>query len=104
MRIVDLLMALNLAVVLAMCSTPKHPIDGPGPQPIIKADGGATCEDMCDHLTELGCPEAEPTPGGHSCEFVCEETMEAGQDLHPECVVAVTRCEDVSRASQGCDG
>ncbi len=90
------------ALVLAGCSGPPHPADGPGPQPIVKADGGATCAEMCAHLAALGCPEAEPTPAGHSCEFVCTETLQAGMDVHPECVVSVTRCEDVSRASQGC--
>jgi len=71
------------------------------PLPPITPVPGATCDDMCAHLTQLGCAEAMPTPKGATCNEVCASTLEAGYDLHTECVVGITICEDVDRASQG---
>lgn len=71
-------------------------------QPPIEPVAGADCHQMCEHLDRLGCEEGLDTPGGATCEQVCESTLQAGLDLHPECVLGVSDCTDVSRASQGC--
>lgn len=90
-------------VFLASCGPPS-PTVYPELPPIQKRDGGASCAEMCEHIGPAGlnCPEGRDTPGGATCVEVCESTLEGGLDLHPECVIAVERCEDVDRASQGC--
>lgn len=93
---------LFVAVLFVGCipyQDPKQDPIEPKPGP----DGGvADCGAMCDHLRRLGCEGAKPTPNGATCREVCEHTLEAGYDVHPECVVSVARCDQVDRASQGC--
>jgi hypothetical protein len=93
---------MNLSYISLICilfgCTPTPP---PEPEPITPKPG-ATCMNMCAHLQVLGCPEGEDTPGGATCVEVCESTLEAGLDLHTDCVMGVTKCVDVDRASQGC--
>ena len=76
-----------LLVLLAGCPLPD-PVE---PTPVY----GATCADVCAHAAELGCPSAEPTPDGASCEAVCESVQASGivrWDLG--CRAAARTCED----------
>ncbi len=90
----------TLVLALALCGCTPHPHDSEPPP--IHPKPGASCASMCAHLQQLGCHEGEPTEGGASCEEVCLHAMAEGFDPHPECVIAVERCVDVDRASQGC--
>ena len=82
----------------------------PGPQP-----GKADCAQMCKHLgpDNLNCEEGEPyydsdlpgTPGvpNATCTHFCESQMDKGIDLHPECVLTATSCEEVEVERLRCD-
>lgn len=94
-----------LALFLAGC-TRCQPLPNPDPEPIpppAAVDGGApiTVEGVCERLRSLGCEEGEPTPAGAPCEKWLASTLEAGLDLHLECLAVVTSCEQVGPASQG---
>jgi hypothetical protein len=57
---------------------------------------GRACERACKRLEQLGCPEAEPTPGGVSCVTVCENVEDSGVvSLDPECVARVRSCAEI---------
>lgn len=62
----------------------------PPPKPL---DRPATCADMCERGTELGCQWAKPTPQGKTCLDVCRNVMESGVltfDL--ECEARAANC------------
>lgn len=89
---------LLLAILLAGCQSctpaptpvpPPQPVEDAGPPPAPSADAGApeaapppregglcgiapTCANACCHGSDLGCDWAKPTPGGTSCELVCQ--------------------------------
>ena len=57
---------------------------------------GRACERACKRLEQLGCAEAEPTPGGVSCVTVCENVEDSGVvSLDPECVARVHSCAEI---------
>lgn len=91
----------SVAIVIFLWSCGPVLPPEPAPAPITPTQE-ANCETMCAHLQKLGCEEGRDTPGGATCEEVCTLTIDAGLDVHPECVVGVEKCEDVGRASQGC--
>jgi hypothetical protein len=64
---------LLLALMTVGCPLPPV-VPGPPPPPYPEA----TCEDVCDHWSKLGCKEAEPTAGGETCEAVCENVQGSG--------------------------
>jgi len=71
----------------------------PGP-----ADAGtpADCATACDHLRELGCPEAEPTPGGATCEEVCRNAEASGTfTLNPRCIAELGSCDGLDSCTYG---
>jgi hypothetical protein len=67
--------------LLAVPGCPR-PITGPQPIPVSGPDaagrGSATCLDVCANAGKLGCPAAQPTPNGTSCEEVCVNVMQSG--------------------------
>ncbi len=55
----------------------------------------AGCAAACARLRHLGCPEAEPTPDGASCETVCDRVQDSGAyELNTECVTRADRCHE----------
>lgn len=58
---------LLLLTLLCSCATTQ-----PSPTPV---PAGATCSDVCQHGTWLGCPWAFPTPNGGTCREVCENAQ-----------------------------
>ena len=90
--------ALLLAVAtLGACAAPLPPVppERPAPAP-------ASCAAACEHMAELGCPEAEPTPGGATCVEVCEnaETSDYAR-LRPDCVSEITDCTQLDACVYG---
>ncbi len=83
MRAALLLLA---ALVLAGCPQPLPPVP-PGPAP-----AGATCESVCAHGAELGCPWAAPTPAFRSCADVCGAAA-AILPWNVDCIQAAPTCE-----------
>jgi hypothetical protein len=62
-----------LAFVLALaCSNPTPKPDPPVPP------APATCADVCQHMSALGCPSGLPTPRGIPCTTVCENVQTSG--------------------------
>lgn len=63
---------LPLLVLTSCCMPPAH-------EPLAAApDAGvdlATCAAACARRRELGCASAQPSPGGASCEVVCENAV-----------------------------
>jgi len=66
--------------------------------------GAPACDDACDLLSDLGCDGAEGSPGldevygtqdDVSCASVCRETIEAGVDMHTDCVRSAPSCAAV---------
>ena len=81
----------RLAIILCLaagCSTGPAPIPDPPPQP-------DACQAACERLAALGCPEAEPTPEGASCDTVCRNVEESGvTSMRPGCVAEANSCEE----------
>lgn len=75
------------ALVVCACPTPpKPPVPPPPP-------GAATCADVCQHATELGCEISKPTAKGATCLDVCRNVQESGivsWDL--ECRLRASTC------------
>lgn len=79
-----------LVAYLASCSDPPPPVN-PDEPTIPPSKLRATCVDACLHLSELGCPDAQPTPDGASCSEVCESLP-----IRPACLASVTICEQTA--------
>lgn len=67
---------LLVAIVLCSCSH-VGPVLLPGDPPCVNA---------CKVLLHFDCPEAQPSPGGKTCEQVCEVASRYGTQA--ECVVS----------------
>ena len=53
----------------------------------------ASCATACERLVELGCPAAEPTPKGASCEEVCLNAERSGLALWGvNCITSAPDC------------
>jgi len=82
--------ALACALLAFRCGPPEEPMR---PPPSDAAP--ALCDDACANLAALGCPEAEPTHDGATCEDICLMAETSGVwTIDPECLAAVTTCDD----------
>lgn len=87
-------------LTLSACGSRKQP-DAPGPRPINVPDSNE-CQNMCDHLKQLGCEEGQPVynsdlPGtvgvpNQDCPDWCEEIQILGTFLNPRCLKNVPSC------------
>ncbi len=57
------------------------------------------CAGACSTLRSLGCPEAQPTPRGETCEAVCTGNLEL---LNVGCVVQAVSVSDVRLCNVRC--
>lgn len=65
-------------VLLWSCTPPAAaPTAPPVPLPAPGTED-ADCFTVCEHLRDLGCEQAEPSPGGASCEDVCDNVQSSG--------------------------
>lgn len=69
-RALSFVVATVLAVALAGCPKPLPP---PPPPP----SGPATCADVCQRMSQLGCPGAQATAEGATCLDVCRNVQES---------------------------
>lgn len=105
------LYGLVFALVLTGCPVAggSVPPDPPSPSPTPPPDTNL-CEQMCSHLTDLGCEEAKPVynndlPGppdvpNQSCKDFCEEMQTKGVFVNPKCVSTVPACEQIEAFRQ----
>lgn len=85
-----------LAAALAGCATT------PTPTPVTPSPPGTpTCETACDHLAQLGCTAAQPTPAGATCLEVCTNIEDSGVIVYG--VKCVTDAESCAKADN-CGG
>lgn len=98
--VVDLAIRVLLAVVvlafvvagIRACTGCK--VDPPN---VLVPEGGSPCARACKHMAALGCPEAQPTPGGTTCEQVCLNAEESGViSLAPGCVERSRSCDEAA--------
>jgi hypothetical protein len=83
-----------LIALLASCA-PITPTPTPTPWP---PDGGYSCATFCKRAGELGCPYADGTRSGTSCERVClDVTQTLRWDL--ACRTNATTCFEID----GCE-
>lgn len=95
------LLALALLTACAACTAYTWDPPLPPRPPPEQSDAGA-CERACARLSELGCEEAQPTPGGATCLEVCETAETSGYfTLDPNCIAEVGQCSDVERCTYG---
>lgn len=62
----------------------------------------AGCPEACAHLAQMGCDEAQPTPGGATCLDVCVSVQtSAATALDLACVTAAPSCEAANACGYG---
>lgn len=97
-------MRLLICAVLLLAACPAPPAPGPvTPPPAPAYDGGACASTpticaYCARMRALGCPEAQATPSGKSCEVVTENTQAvpyAAMDL--TCRIGAGDCASANR-------
>lgn len=69
------------------------------PLPVL-LPGDAPCTNACKVLAHFDCPEAQPSPGGRTCEQVCEYASRYGTQA--ECVVAAEGLDAVRACGVEC--
>lgn len=70
-------------------------IKPPRPEPKEPTDT-EWCDDACDWLKHLGCPEGEDFEDGTTCAEFCVDTQQAGHALNPKCIVTeVDQCSEI---------
>jgi hypothetical protein len=83
-----------VAVLVAACNQQPNPkVEWP-PMDGWDSFGQERCPSECRRLAELGCPEAQPTPGGISCSDSCQVLL-GRRVWTPEDVVCVEQAKDV---------
>lgn len=55
------------------------------------------CTMACKRFEQLGCNEANPSPGGMSCVDLCIHVEEEGVVMASACVINAANCDDVRR-------
>ena len=99
-----LFLLLPLMLVLG-CPPRDAVVPPPNPPPDTNL-----CGNMCAHLKQLGCEEAEsvynndlpgpPDVPNQSCEDFCTEMQDKGVFVNPRCVALVESCENIETARQ----
>lgn len=100
----DLLFTLTLAFVVACACSPS--VDPPVTPPKERPEPGseADCASACDHLRALGCEEGQPTPGGATCETVCNNVEQSGATtLDVGCVATAETCDAARSCGYGAE-
>lgn len=88
-------LAILAALALIGCPSPG-PVPPPGPE-TDAAGPNPTCVAYCAHVTELGCPQAKPTPKGATCTEVCENVQGSGYaSLDLRCGFQAKSCAGVT--------
>ncbi len=83
---------LSAMLLAGTCNQDVEPVR---PKP-VDAGTPADCSAACQHMRELGCEEGKPTPGGATCEDVCNNVEGSGTvTLNPACVVGISRCDQI---------
>lgn len=84
-------------LTLLLLSGCPPPVPPPVPRPVVIIPG-AGCAEACERMRALECELGRPTPAGHSCEDVCENTLTGPRALRwdTECLAAASSCD-------GCD-
>lgn len=96
-----LLPILAALLVAAHCSDEGWDDLPPRPQPV---DAGTPddCARACQHLRELGCREGGETPGGASCEDVCNNVEGSSTvTVDPKCLADVPSCSALDTCTYG---
>lgn len=94
----QLLIALFCSLLGLACV--PHPSPGPVPPPPgPRSDaGGVTCADACQHVLDMQCAWAQPTPDGHTCLDVCRSAEESGVVAwNVGCVFQASTCGEADR-------
>lgn len=92
---------LELVLFASACPPPTPADDPEPPPPRYEPDAGATCASVCSHWAELGCPEADDSPGGESCEAVCTRVQESGIiEWNLACRAAINDCGQVDSCEE----
>lgn len=81
--------ALALALLASGCSP------APAPRPMPAPVDGATCDAAEARLVELGCPV------GVGYADACRSLAADGVDSHPDCLAAITDCDQADAAYRG---
>jgi len=86
-------MTVFLVSLISSC-TPRPPVP-PQPIPVIESDAKElTCADACEHLWNMKCKSAEPTPKGATCLEVCENVRSSGViALNLKCLTTAPSCK-----------
>lgn len=65
----------------------------------VAPSGTTDCEQACQHLRQMRCPSAEPTPDGATCEtFLCE-----AHGVKARCIVRASSCDEAELLqTRGC--
>lgn len=80
---------LSFPLVIASCATYSSITPPVSLSPGTEAD----CAQACQHRRALGCPSADPTPRGASCEAVCQNAETSGYaSENPTCLAQVKSC------------
>lgn len=69
---------------------PKDPVT---PCEDIGACKPIECEQVCDHLKALGCPEGGGTPAGENCVEVCRHLDLESFEIDKECLAYAKTCK-----------
>ena len=91
---------LMVLAVLSWGARCTHPPPGPepvpSPVPTQDTTNPPTCAGVCQHWADLGCAEADGTPGGASCVEVCESIMNSGVfEWDLRCKSSVPSCREI---------
>ena len=84
--------ALAVALCAFRCGPPEEPTLPPPPSDAAPD----LCGEACANLAALGCPEAEPTTDGATCEAVCLMAETSGVwTVDPGCLAEITDCAGI---------
>lgn len=86
------------------CGYSPCPGPEPIPPPVPSGSRGydPTCAGVCQNWHDLGCEEGDGTPGGESCQSVCQNVMSSGVfEWNLPCMARVTACDQIRTCEVG---
>lgn len=88
MKTISIFVMFMMAFLVGCPPTPQPPVVDSGDGGKL-GDAGATCENVCQHLRDIGCADGWGVDGGASCEATCTHVQSAHlTDMHLVCLLS----------------
>lgn len=88
------MLAMTAALLVMFWVSGCAPPASPAPPPGTVVLESSACQKACTHQRAIGCELGTPTPGGATCEEVCEDNAKNGFSWNTQCLAEAKSCDE----------